>query len=59
MVRMETERSPLMTRIIAIAVLVVAIWFLAHFVIGLIAGLATVIAIVAAIAAIIWAIRVL
>jgi membrane protein required for beta-lactamase induction len=46
-------------RLIAIVVLIVAVWFLLKWAIGLIMGVATLIAIVLAIGAVIWALRTL
>ena len=56
----ETATGPsLGKRLLAIIVLVVAVWFLLKWVIGLLLGVATLIAIVAAIGAVIWALRTL
>lgn len=45
--------------ILAVLVMVVAIWFLLHFLIGFVVWLATVAVIVLAVVAVIWALRVL
>jgi fatty acid desaturase len=45
--------------ILAVLVMVVAIWFLLHFLIGFVVWLATVAVIVLAVVAVIWAVRVL
>lgn len=53
---MQQEAGPsLLTRFIALVVLVVAAWILLKVVIGLLAGLATVIVVVLAIFGIVWA----
>ena len=51
----EHAGPSLLTRFIALVVLVVAAWVLLKIVIGLIAGLATVIVVVLAIFGIVWA----
>ncbi|HEV7943369.1 MAG TPA: hypothetical protein VGP17_11270, partial [Solirubrobacteraceae bacterium] len=45
--------------IIAVLVMVVAVWFLLHFLIGFVVWLATIAVIVLAVVAVIWALRVL
>ena len=53
---MQQEAGPsLLTRFIALVVLVVAAWILLKVVIGLLAGLATIIVVVLAIFGIVWA----
>jgi small-conductance mechanosensitive channel len=55
----ETSSPSFLRRILAVVVLVIAVWFLIKVVLGLIAWLATLIVIVGAIAAVIWAVRTL
>ena len=53
---MQQEAGPsLLTRFIALVVLVVAAWVLLKIVLGLLAGLATIIVVVLAIFGIVWA----
>jgi hypothetical protein len=54
-VQQEQAGPSLLTRFIALVVLVVAAWVLLKVVIGLLAGLATVIVVVLAIFGIVWA----
>lgn len=54
---MRERASGLGNKAIALLVLVVAVWFLMKFVIGMITGLATLVAIIVAIAAVIWAVN--
>ena len=55
----EQRSSSLLTRVLAVLVLAVALWFLLKFAIGIIASIATIVAVVLAVVAIVWAIRVL
>jgi hypothetical protein len=54
-VQQEQAGPSLLTRFIALVVLVVAAWVLLKVVIGLLAGLATIIVVVLAIFGIVWA----
>ncbi|UTI62949.1 hypothetical protein NBH00_16480 [Paraconexibacter antarcticus] len=54
---MRERAGDLGNRVIALLVLIVAVWFLLKFVIGLITGIATAIAIVIAIGAVFWAVN--
>jgi hypothetical protein len=54
-VQQEQAGPSLITRFIALVVLVVAAWVLLKIVIGLLAGLATIIVVVLAIFGIVWA----
>ena len=51
----EAPRPSLVTRFLALVVLVVAAWILLKVVIGVLAGLSTLIVVVLAIAGIVWA----
>ena len=51
----QEARPSLVTRFIALAVLVVAAWILLKVVIGLIAGLSTLVVVILAIVGIVWA----
>jgi len=51
----EEARPSLVTRFIALIVLVVAAWILLKVVLGILAGLSTLIVIVLAIAGVVWA----
>lgn len=55
----EKHSRSLGRTIIAVLVLIVAVWFLLHFLAGLVVWLATVAVIVLAVVALIWALRVL
>jgi hypothetical protein len=54
-VEQEARGTSLVTRLIALIVLVVAAWILLKVVIGIIAGLSTLIVVVLAIVGIVWA----
>jgi len=54
---MRERAAGLGNKVIALLVLVVAVWFLMKFVIGLVTGIATVIAIVVALGAVFWAVK--
>lgn len=55
----ESSSRSIGRTIVAVLVLVVAAWFLLHFLAGLVIWLATVAVIVLAVVAVIWALRVL
>jgi hypothetical protein len=55
-VEQEARGSSLVTRLIALIVLVVAAWILLKVVIGVLAGLSTLIVVVLAIVGIVWAV---
>jgi hypothetical protein len=55
----EKPGPSILTRVLAVVVLLVAAWFLLKFAIGFVAWLATVVVVIVAAVAVIWAIRVL
>jgi hypothetical protein len=55
----EKPGPSILTRALAVVVLLVAAWFLLKFAIGFVAWLATVVVVIVAAVAVIWAIRVL
>jgi hypothetical protein len=55
----EKQGPSLLTRALAVVVLLVAAWFLLKMVIGFVAWLATVVVVIVAVVAIVWALRVL
>ena len=55
----EKPGPSILTRVLAVVVLLVAAWFLLKFAIGFVAWLATVVVVIVAAIAVIWAIRVL
>ena len=55
----DTSGPSLLTRALAVAVLLVAAWLLLKFVIGIVAWLSTVVVVIVAVVAVVWALRVL
>jgi hypothetical protein len=55
----EKPGPSILTRVLAVVVLLIAAWFLLKFAIGFVAWLATVVVVIVAAIAVIWAIRVL
>ena len=55
----ESSTRSIGRTVVAVLVLAVALWFLLHFVIGIITAIAGVVVVVLAIAAVVWALRVL
>jgi Flp pilus assembly protein TadB len=56
-VQEQDARPSILTRLIALVVLVVAAWVLLKIVIGIVAGVATVVAVVLALVGIVWALN--
>jgi hypothetical protein len=55
----EKQGPSILTRALAVVVLLVAAWFLLKAVIGIVAWLATVVVVIVAVVAVVWALRVL
>jgi hypothetical protein len=55
----DTRGPSLLTRALAVVVLLVAAWLLLKFAIGVVAWLSTVVVVIVAVVAVVWALRVL